>query len=121
MDARLERGIELFNACEFFEAHEVWEQAWTPERGPRRLFLQALIHLAVGSYHWSRGNALGARRQLCKALRKMEASGPAWELVDMVRLGEDTRRMLESIEAGGPVEYLRILTLPDAESPAPEP
>jgi len=48
MDPLLHRGIELFNDAKFFECHEVLEEAWTPERGPRRLFLQALIHVAVG-------------------------------------------------------------------------
>ena len=38
VDGLLQRGIELYNAGEFFEAHEVLEEAWTPERGPRRLF-----------------------------------------------------------------------------------
>ena len=40
MDRLLRRGIQLFNDGEFFECHEVLEEAWTPERGPRRLFLQ---------------------------------------------------------------------------------
>ena len=30
------RGIELFNAGRFFEAHEVWEDAWRPGAGLRR-------------------------------------------------------------------------------------
>ncbi len=99
MDSILRRGIELYNAGEFFEAHEVLEEAWTPERGPRRLFLQSLIHVAVGAYHRSRGNPVGACRQLRKALRKMEAYLPECEGVDTARLYRDTRRLLEGIEA----------------------
>src|SRR5436190_7720357 len=99
MDSIVKRGIELYNSGEFFEAHEVLEEAWTPERGPRRLFLQSLIHVAVGAYHWSRGNPVGACRQLRKALRKMENYLPECEGVDTARLNRDTRRMLEAIEA----------------------
>ena len=40
MDPLLRRGIQLFNDGECFECHEELEEAWTPERGPRRLFLQ---------------------------------------------------------------------------------
>src|ERR1044072_6909567 len=98
----LQHGVELFNAGEYFECHEVLEEAWTPERGPRRLFLQSLIHVAVGCYHWSRGNPVGTRRQLRKALRKMEAYLPDCEGVDTGRLAGDTRRMLEQVEAGAP-------------------
>jgi hypothetical protein len=49
MDEQLSQGIGLFNDGEFFRCHEVLEEAWRLERRPRRLFLQALIHLAVGS------------------------------------------------------------------------
>src|SRR5205823_5532295 len=109
MDATVQRGIALFNAGEFFEAHEVLEEAWTPERGPRRLFLQSLIHVAVGAYHDSRGNPVGACRQLRKALRKMEAYLPLCEGVDTARLYRDARRMLEEIEGGERVAvYPRI-------------
>ena len=100
MDPLLRRGIELYNAGEFFESHEVLEEAWTPERGPRRLFLQSLIHVAVGAYHCSRANAVGACRQLRKALRKMEPYLPECENVDTARLYGDARGLLERIERG---------------------
>jgi len=102
MDPLLARGIELFNRRQFFEAHEVWEQAWTPERNPRRLFLQSLIHVTVGAYHATRGNPDGAGRQLRKALRKMEPYLPAYEGVDLVQLRLDTLRLLETVERGEP-------------------
>ena len=28
------KGIAYFNACEFFEAHEVWEDLWKSYSGP---------------------------------------------------------------------------------------
>jgi predicted metal-dependent hydrolase len=100
MDPLLKRGIELYNAHEFFESHEVLEAAWTPERGPRRLFLQSLIHVAVGAYHLSRGNRVGACRQLRKALRKMERYLPQCEGFDTQKLYCDVRALLERIEIG---------------------
>jgi predicted metal-dependent hydrolase len=109
MNATVQRGIELFNAGEFFESHEVLEEVWTPERGPRRLFLQSLIHVAVGAYHESRGNPVGACRQLRKALRKMQAYLPEYEGVDTARLYRDARKLLEQIEGGHGVSgYPRI-------------
>ena len=102
MDPLLARGIELINTGEFFEAHEVLEAAWTPETGPRRQFLQAVIHVAVGSYHQTRRNAEGACRQLRKALRKLEPHLPEREGIDTARLYRDTRSLLEAIESGSP-------------------
>jgi predicted metal-dependent hydrolase len=109
MDPLLARGIELFNNREYFECHEVWEAAWTPERGPRRLFLQSLIHVAVGFYHHGRGNSEGARRQLRKALRKMADYRPSFEGVDTARLFREAEAVLELVEADLVVkEYPRL-------------
>ena len=117
MDERLRTGIRLFNHREFFECHEALEAVWAPERGPRRLFLQALIHLAVGFYHCERGNPAGASRQLQKGLRKLAAYLPCCEEIDTARLHREALAALERIEAEAPLSaYPRIHThtSPDA-------
>ena len=100
MDERLSNGIARFNRREFFECHEVLEEAWTPERGPRRLFLQALIHVAVGFHHCQRGNPAGAIGQLRKGLRKLTPYLPVYEGVDTARLHRDAVTALGQVEAG---------------------
>ena len=95
-----ERGIELFNRCKFFECHEVLEELWRPERGPRRLFLQGVIHLAVGFYHHQQGNPLGAERQLRKGLKKLAAYLPEYEGVDTARLYRESTAYLEQYRQG---------------------
>jgi len=72
------RGIELFNAGEFYECHEVLEDAWRPSGGAERYFLQALIHFAVGFYHHRQGNPVGAELQLRKGLRKLAGYLPVF-------------------------------------------
>jgi predicted metal-dependent hydrolase len=103
MDKQLEHAVALFNRQEFFECHEVLELAWTPERGPRRLFLQALIHFAVAFYHDQRKNPVGAGRQLRKGLRKLSEYLPEREGIDTARLYRDGLAAEESTEAGLPV------------------
>ena len=103
MDNQLQAGVRLFNNGEFFECHEVLEAAWTPEHGPRRLFLQSLIHIAVGFYHCQRGNRAGAIRQLNKGLRKLDAYLPAYEGLDTAQLHRDVRAALERIESDAAV------------------
>ena len=100
MDELLQRGIDLFNNREFFACHEVLEAAWTPERGPRRVFLQSLIHLAVSCYHCQRGNHVGAGLQLRKGLRKLARYLPSCEGIDTARLHREGLAALESVEAG---------------------
>ena len=111
MDELLLRGIRLFNNREFFQCHEVLEEAWMPERGPRRLFLQALIHLAVGLHHRRLGNSVGAGRQLRKGLEKLAAYLPSCEGIDTARLYREALSELERIEAGEPLSaYPQIHT-----------
>ncbi len=109
MDDLLQKGIRHFNDREFFECHEALEEAWGPERGPRRVFLQALIHLAVGFRHCERNNAAGASRQLRKGLRKLAAYLPCCEGINTGRLFQEAVVVLERIETGAPVTgYPRI-------------
>lgn len=94
------RGIALYQGGGFFECHEVLEELWTPMQGPRRLFLQALIHFAVAFYHQQRSNPLGAERQLRKALRKIEGYLPRYEGVDTATLFSEGQECLRRIQAG---------------------
>lgn len=55
-------GIDYFNECEFFEAHETWEALWTEYRGPLREFYKGLIQAAVALHHFGNGNLHGARK-----------------------------------------------------------
>lgn len=60
----LQRGIELFNEGLYWEAHEAWEEAWTPDRrGPDRGFYKGLIQVAAGCLHYARRNRRGAENK----------------------------------------------------------
>ena len=60
MTVTLRRGVELFNQGRYWEAHEVWEEAWAPDRhGPDRGFYKGLIQVAAGCLHYGRRNRRG--------------------------------------------------------------
>jgi hypothetical protein len=61
-DARFLHGVSLFNAGEFFAAHEVWEDLWREASGQEKQFYQGLIQCAVALEHARRGNVRGALR-----------------------------------------------------------
>jgi predicted metal-dependent hydrolase len=57
----LRRGIELFNGGHYWDAHEVWEHEWMPDRkGPDAGFFKGLIQVAAGCLHYGRRNRRGA-------------------------------------------------------------
>ncbi len=61
MKSLLAEGVELFNSGRYWEAHEVWERDWTPDRkGPDSGFYKGLIQVAAGCLHYTRHNRRGA-------------------------------------------------------------
>jgi predicted metal-dependent hydrolase len=72
-------GIKHFNECDFFEAHEVWEELWTDYRGESRKFYQGLIQAAVALFHFGNGNIRGARKLFHSSSDYLSAYGP-WHL-----------------------------------------
>jgi hypothetical protein len=103
INSELHRAVDLFNNGEFFQCHEALELVWMPERGPRRFFLQGLIHVAVGFYHWQRGNPDGTSRQLRKGLQKLDAYLPECEGIDTSRLCREVLSAVELVEAAGAI------------------
>src|SRR5579872_1223372 len=61
-DPRYLAGVLLFNAQDYFEAHEVWEDLWSESHGDERRFYQGLIQAAVGLCHFGNGNLGGAAK-----------------------------------------------------------
>jgi uncharacterized protein len=75
-DSRYLEGIQHFNECDFFEAHEVWEELWTEYQGPSRRFYQGLIQVAVCLHHFGNGNIRGARKLYHSSRKYLEEYGP---------------------------------------------
>lgn len=63
------RGIDLFNAGYYWEAHEAWEAVWIAagRRGVHADFFKALIKLAAAGVKLREANPAGARRHLRRA------------------------------------------------------
>jgi predicted metal-dependent hydrolase len=70
-EEKFERGLRHFNAREFFEAHEVWEEVWLTEGEPEKTFLQGIIQIAAAFHHYRRGNTDGAETLLAAGIVKI--------------------------------------------------
>lgn len=98
--AELQRGIELFNAGAWFEAHEAWEEVWLRCARQERLLVQALIHCAVAWHHAGQGNFIGAARQAEKGARKLAGYLPRRHGVQTARLYLELLEWLEAWRGG---------------------
>jgi uncharacterized protein len=82
-DPRYLQGVAYFNACEFFEAHEVWEDLWKDYSGNLRLFYKGLIQAAVALHHFGNGNVRGARKVYRSSRGYLDAYRPVCVGLDL--------------------------------------
>lgn len=111
-DRRYLEGIEHFNKCDFFEAHEVWEELWADTQGPSRRFYQGLIQVAVCLHHFGNGNIRGAKKLYFGCRGYLEDYRPKYLDLNLDKLLAELevccREILESQE-----EFPRIEIVPD--------
>jgi uncharacterized protein len=77
------KGIAYFNACEFFDAHEVWEELWKDYSGDLRLFYKGLIQAAVALHHFGNGNIRGARKVYRSSRGYLDQYRPKCQSLDL--------------------------------------
>jgi predicted metal-dependent hydrolase len=93
-------GLKHIRAERFFEAHEELEIAWRAAATEERDFYQGLVHVAVAWYQAGRGNPVGARRQLEKGLRRLEAYEPEHRGVDVTGVRRQLHEALALVLGG---------------------
>jgi uncharacterized protein len=101
-DPRYLAGVAHFNAGDYFEAHEVWEDLWHDCDSADRLFYQSLIQAAVALYHWGNANRAGATRLFASGRAKMAGYRPRYLGLDVDRFWADTEAALADALAGRP-------------------
>ena len=95
----LERGLELFNRGHYWEAHEAWEAAWTPDRhGPDRDLYKGLIQVAAGCLHYGRANRRGAVNKWRSGARLLRVYVPSRYGLDLARLVAEVEALLAAME-----------------------
>lgn len=65
------KGIDHFNALEFWESHEAWEELWLAAESDLDQFLQGLIQVAAAYHHLKRGTFRGGVRLFDSGLARL--------------------------------------------------
>jgi predicted metal-dependent hydrolase len=79
-------AIRDFNGGRFFECHDTLEALWCESSGEEKRFLQGMIQIAVGFYHFYNGNPSGALSQWEKGTGKLSGFSPVHAGIDVGRL-----------------------------------
>jgi len=102
----LAEGLRLYNAGEFFTAHEAWESVWLGSPEPEKTFLQGLIQVTAAFHHLRRNNPLGTVLLLQAALRRLDRYPACFGGIAVTLLCQDIRERLRTLEAGEPTSQL---------------
>ena len=109
MTVSLRRGVELFNGGSYWEAHEAWEEAWTPDRrGPDRGFFKGLIQVAAGCLHYGRRNRRGTVNKWRSGADQLRPYLPRHRGVELAPLVAAVDHLLAAMDAADWPEGLEM-------------
>ena len=89
---------KLFNDCDFFAAHDYFEEIWMEAKRDEKEFFQGLVQVSVGCYHLICGNIKGAKSQLEKGISKLSKYEPAYYNLDLSSLTEKVKILIYNID-----------------------
>jgi hypothetical protein len=104
------KGVEEFNKREFFEAHETLEDYWNTLSGDEKELVQSIIQAAVAYYHFGRGNLVGARKLLTRAIARAESVDSNTLNINVCSYLEKIRISLRDVENEGKSIELASIT-----------
>lgn len=99
-------GLRLYDAGDFFAAHEAWETVWLSAQEPEKMFLQALIQVTAAFHHLRRDNPQGTILLLRAALGRLERYPASFGGISVTLLSDDICAWLQALEGGAPTPDL---------------
>jgi len=95
------KAIEQFNAGEYFEQHETFEELWRAEPGPIRQLYQGLLQVGVAYLQIQRRNYDGARKLFQRAWQYLNVLPDVALGIDVAQFRVDARAAQEKLEELG--------------------
>jgi predicted metal-dependent hydrolase len=102
LPANAVRGLEYFNMGQYFEAHEYLETAWRDERREIRDLYRGVLQVAVGYYHLTRGNYIGAQKMFSRSRKFLDLLPEVCQGVNLAQLRQDMDRVEAEMTLLGP-------------------
>jgi hypothetical protein len=95
------KAVEQFNAKEFWEQHETFEEVWKAEPGPIRQMYQGILQVGVAYLQIQRKNANGAIKLFQRAWQYLNVLPDVCQGVDIAQLRRDARTAQDEVEKLG--------------------
>ncbi|MEO7995226.1 MAG: DUF309 domain-containing protein [bacterium] len=95
-------GIRLFNAGQFFEAHEAWEGAWLRSEGRERMFYHGLIQAAAAFVHLQHNRRKGAQLLYLKSYDKLQNFSGTYKGLNIGQFNADMAALFAEVLDAAP-------------------
>ena len=99
-------GLRLFNAGEYFEAHEALETAWNAEKGDVRNLYQGILQVAVTYLHITRGNYSGAVKVYARSQKHLKDLADVCQGIQVEKLRRDAKAVIQEVQRLG-MEHIK--------------
>ena len=99
-DSRFKIGMKLFNSCQWYKSHDVFEEIWHETGGPERQLIQGILQVAVAQVHLENSNLNGAMILYGEALGRLKRFHLANFGLDIEGLSNCVSRRLEFLQIG---------------------
>lgn len=103
-------GLRLFNAGEYFEAHEALEAAWNAEKSEVRNLYQGILQVAVTYLHITRGNYNGAVKVYIRSQRRLKGWANICQGIQVEKLRRDAEAVIQEVQRLG-MEHIKEFDL----------
>jgi uncharacterized protein len=97
----LKQGIEMYNGGQYYECHEVLEDAWRAESNDVRYLYQGILQIGVAFHHLGNDNWRGAVGLLAGGIEKVSRFEPKCMGIDTAALSADARNCLDRLHEIG--------------------
>ena len=110
-DSRFKIGMKLFNTCQWYKCHDVFEEIWHETGGPERQLIQGILQVAVAQVHLENCNLNGATILYGEALGRLKRFHLANFGLDIEGLSNCVSRRLEILQMGKDLAGLSLPVL----------
>ena len=98
---KFQRGIEEFNAQQFYACHDTLEAVWMAVDHAEKPFYQGILQIAVAFYHLNNLNWRGGAILLGEGINRLGRFEPSYQGIDVEGLVDQSVEWLESVQTSG--------------------
>ena len=110
-DSRFEIGMKLFNSCQWYKSHDVFEEIWHETGGAERQLIQGILQVAVAQVHLENSNINGATILYGEALGRLKKFQLSNLGLDIEGLYKCVSKRLELLQVGKELDCSSIPVL----------